>query len=346
MKFIEVGSFEIHHRHLAWPWVAIDVKRRRFAFASAEDRISSRAFIEGDITEGPSFALPHDVRLPEVKAPDTGHRGAEAGIHGFSIDSAGELLAVTANVDGSSVVVTLDANGEKMRSQIAALVGGDFVAHAVAFDRTGARLWISAESADETALLSIDARTHSVFGVVKSAPFPRPAFHELHVHLQDDAVLLLAACGQDGTFARVSGWSDGPPIPISNTLENGSVSAGFVGFSADGARVHLAEADELRTHAWPGLDELSSIDLADDFASSYSGVVLGDRIFIDGENRDTGDGDAVMQFDLTAIRGAVLKPPVPSGMWVGRIGIDAIVTVDAKGEPALGHVVRLPAPHN
>jgi hypothetical protein len=162
----------------------------------------------------------------------------------------------------------------------------------------------------------------------------------------DDAVLLIAACGQDGTFVRVAGWSDGPPIAIANALEKGSISAGFVGFSADGARVHLAEADELRTHAWPGLEELSSVDLADDFASSYAGAVMGDRIFIDGEDRDTGDGDAVMQFDRTAIRGVVLKPPVPSGMWVGRIGIDAIVTVDVKGDPAPGRVVRLPAPHN
>jgi hypothetical protein len=346
MKLLEVGSFEIVHRHLAWPWVAIDVSRRRFAFASADDRISSRSFIEGDLTEGTSFSLPRDLRLPEVKAPETGHRGAEAGIHGFSIDAQGKLLAVTATIERVSVVVTLDEAGEKKRSNVSDLASGDFTAHAVAFDRTGNRIWISAESETETALILIDARTHDVFGVVKSEPFPRPAFHELHMHAQDDAVLLIAACGQDGTFARVAGWSDGPPVALSNALERGSISAGFVGFSSDGARVHLAEADELRTHAWPGLEELSSVELADDFASSYSGVVMGDRIFIDGEDRDTGDGDAVMQFDRAAIRGVVLKPPVPTGMWVGRIGIDAIVTVDAKGEPALGHVVRLPAPHN
>jgi hypothetical protein len=346
MNFLEVGTFEIFHRHLAWPWVAIDVSRRRFAFVSADDRISSRSFIEGDLHEGKSFVLPPDVRLPEVKAPETGHRGAEAGIHGFSIDVEGKLVAITATVDGTSIVVTLDETGEKKRSNIGELTGGDFTAHAVAFDRTGNRIWISAESETETALILIDSLTHAVFGVVKSAPFPRPAFHELHLHAQDDAVLLIAACGQDGTFARVAGWSDGPPESISNALENGSISAGFVGFSADGARVHLAEADELRTHAWPGLEELSSVELADDFASSYSGVVMGDRIFVDGEDRDTGDGDAVMQFDRAAIRGALLKPPVPAGMWVGPIGVDAIVTVLAKGEPAQGYVVRLPAPHN
>ncbi len=346
MNFLEVGTFEVLHHHLAWPWVTIDASRARFAFVSAEDRISSHAFIEGDLIEGASFPLPKELRLPEVKAPDRGHGGAEAGIHAFSIDTTGQLLAVTAKVDGTSVLITLDARGVKKRSTFADLAGGDFIAHAVAFDRAGTRLWISAERADETALVLVDANTHAVIGMVKSAAFPQPSSHELHVHAQDDAVLLIAACGQDGTFARIAGWSNGPPIAIANALENGSISAGFVGFSSDGARVHLAEADELRTHAWPGLEELSTVELADDFASSYSGAVLGDRIFIDGEDRDTGDGDAVMQFDRAAIRGAVLKPQVPSGMWVGRIGVDAIVLVDAKGDPARGSVVRLPAPHN
>lgn len=345
MKLLEVGSFEILHRHLAWPWVTIDVSHRHFAFASADDRISSRTFIEGDLTEGPNFSLPNDLRLPEVGAPHTGHRGAEVGIHGFSIDLEAKLLAVTANVEGTSVVVTIDEGGEKKRSNVRDLAGGDFTAHAVAFDRTGNRMWISAESEAETALILVDSRTHAVFGVVRSEPCARPAFHELHVHPQDDAVLLLIACGQDGTFARVAGWSDGPPILITNQLENGSIPAGFIGFSADNARVHLAGDDGLRTHAWPGLEMLSTVDPDESFGNLYAGAVMGDRIFVDGQDHETGE-DAVMQFDRTAIRGAVLKPPVPTGMWVGRIGIDAIVTVDAKGEPALGHVVRLPAPHN
>ncbi|MEO8874894.1 MAG: hypothetical protein ABI461_04840 [Polyangiaceae bacterium] len=346
MQFLEVGSFDVTHHELAWPWISIDSSRSRFAFAASGDRIATRSFIEGDLAEGPSFALPADLHLPTVKAADAGFRGAEDGVHGFSIDASARLLAVVGSIAGVSVVVTIDGSGEKVRSRLDALTGADFIAHAVAFDRTGARLWISAEGAEHTALLLIDAQTHAVIGIVKSDPFPRPSFHELYLHRQDDAVLLVAACGQDGTFARVVGFSDGPPEAITNSLEKGSISAGFVGFSEDGARVHLVEADELRTHAWPGLEELSSVDLADDFASSYAGVVMGDRIFIDGEDRDTGDGDAVMQFDRTAIRGALLKPPVPTGMWVGRLGLDALITVDAKGEPARGHVVRLPAPHN
>ena len=133
---------------------------------------------------------------------------------------------------------------------------------------------------------------------------------------------------------------------MATALDTGSVPSGFVGFSSDGARVHLVEADELRTHAWPGLQELSSVELADDFVSSYAGAVLGHRILVDGHDSETGDFDSVMVFDRAAIHGAIAKEPVPSGMWVGRLGSEAIVTVAAAGEPARGTVVRLEPPAN
>ncbi len=259
---------------------------------------------------------------------------------GSGFDPRGELLAVTGTTDGESVVVTLDASGEVRRTRLDALAGPDFVAHAVTFDRTGARLWLSAESGRETALVLIDPRTHALAGVVRSAPFPSSAYHELYVHPQDDAVLLLAACGQDGTFARVAGWSDGPPVAIETALDQGSVPAGFVGFSSDSARVHLAEADELRTHAWPGLETLSSAPFADEFVSSYSGTIIDSLIFVDGEIGEGDDSeDAVMMFDRSALKGALVAPPAPPGMWVGRLGANAIVTVEAKGDPARGRVL-------
>jgi hypothetical protein len=342
MRLAELGTFDVVHRHLPWPWIAIEPTRRRFAFAAAPSRIATRSLEGATLLEGRSFELPADLGLPTVKPPATGHRGPTSGVHGFALDSPGERLAVVGTASGASVLVTLDPT--EKRTPIATLAGGDFHAHAVTFDRRGERLWISAESGGATALLLVDARTHALIGVVKSDPFPPPAAHELQVHPVDDAVLLLAACGQDGTFARVAGWSDGPPIAVPTALDAGALPAGFVGFSADGARVHLAESDELRTHAWPALEELSSVPFADDFVSSYSGVVLGHRVFVDGQDRETEEEDAVMLFDRSAIRGAVVKPPVPTGMWVGRIGGDAIVTVESKGDPVRGRVFRLPAP--
>ncbi len=346
MQFTEIGAFDVAHKHLAWPWIAVDPARTRFAFASAKGRLESRVPFGDALRDGPSFPLPKDLVLPTKARAPTGHLGSEKGIHGFAIATSGDRAALTGIVKKKSVVVTLGEKGETKRTEIESLWGEDFIAHAITFDRSGKRLWISAESGKETALILIDAETHVFIGAVKSAPFPPPAAHELHVHPQDDAVLLLAACGQDGTFARVAGFTDGPPIAIATALDLGSVSGGFVGFSADSARVHIAEADELRTHAWPGLQELSSVELADDFASSYSGVVMGERVYVDGEDMDTGDVDAVMLFDRSATRGAVLAPPVPTGMWVGRIGPDALITVEAKGEPVRGRVLKLPAPSN
>lgn len=344
MRFSELETFDVVHRHLAWPWIAIDTERTRVAFVADEATVATRALSGDELAPGSTFVLPADLRLPSEPAPPTGHRGAEKGIHGWAIAPDGARLALVGNVDGESVVSTLGVSGELVRSKLAALTQGDLVAHAVAFDRSGTRLWISAESGSETAILLVEAATHALLGIVKSAPFPPPASHELHVHPVDDAVLLLAACGQDGTFARVAGFTDGPPIAVPGALDGGGEPAGFVGFSADGARVHLVESDYLRTHAWPGLEELSSVELADDFVSSYSGAVLGQRILVDGQDADTEDEDAVMEFDRTAIRGHVARPPVPTGMWVGRIGSDAIVTVESKGDPARARVFRIPAP--
>jgi hypothetical protein len=167
--------------------------------------------------------------------------------------------------------------------------------------------------------------------------------HELYLHPQDDAVLLIAACGEDGTFARVVGWSGEKVEAIPSSLDAGGIPAGFVGFSVDAQRVHLVEADELRTHAWPGLQELSSVELADDFVSSFSGAVLGEHLYIDGEFAEVSE-DAVMRFDRSAIRGKVMLAPFPTGMWAGRLGTDVIVTVEAKGEPARARILRIALP--
>ena len=326
MNLVEIASFDVVHQQLSWPWITFDASGKRFAFVSSERGISSRVLEGGAVAEGTSFALPADLAL--------------AALHGFALDTSGALLAIVGVASAVSVVITCDVDGEQRRTPIEALIGPGFTPRAVAFDAIGVRLWISAESEKETALVLIDSWTHALIGVSRSELFPPPATHELSLHPQDDAVLLLAACGEDGTFARVAGWSGGGVEAIPTALDKGGIPAGFVGFSADGARVHLAEADELRTHAWPGLEELSSVELADDFVSSFSGVVLGDRILVDGEDAEARE-DAVMTFDRSAMVGSLLGEPVPKGMWAGRLGIDCIVTVEAKGEPARGRVVRI-----
>ena len=322
MRFSEIATFDVVHGHLSWPWLAFDASGKRFAFASSAATIATRVLDDASarVTDGPTFTIPSAVAA-DVKA--------------FAIGAEGALLAAT----GAGVIVTCDASGEIARAPLESLVGPGFAARALAFDRSGTRVWLSAESDKETALVLVDARSLAAIGVARSAAFPPPAMHELMLHAQDDAVLLLAACGEEGTFARVAGFAGGVVSAVPTALDGGGIPAGFVGFSADGARVHLAEADELRTHAWPGLEELSSVELADDFVSSFAGTVLGDNIFIDGQDAESGE-DQLMTFDKSAIVGSVLYDDVPSGMWAGRLGQSAIVTVESKGDPARGRVFR------
>jgi hypothetical protein len=325
MKLTELAAFDVVHGHLSWPWIAFDATGTRFAFASSPTQIATRVLDGGAIAEGASFAVPADLA---------------AKLEAFALGADGTLLAAAGGAGDESVVVTSDASHELARTRLDTLVRPGFTARALAFDRSGKRLWISAESEKETALVLVDARTHARVGVARSAAFPPPAMHELHLHPQDDAVLLVAACGEDGTFARIAGWAGGDVEAIATALDAGGIPAGFVGFSADGARVHLAEADELRTHAWPGLEELSSVELADDFVSSYAGAVLGDQILVDGEDAETHE-DAVMTFDRSALVGKLVIGDVPSGMWAGRLGADCLVTVESKGDPSRGRVVRV-----
>jgi hypothetical protein len=137
----------------------------------------------------------------------------------------------------------------------------------------------------------------------------------------------------------VAGWSDGPPVAIETALDQGTPSAGFVGFSSDGARVHLADTDELRTLAWPDLAKISSSAFDDDFVASYSGAVIDSLVFVDGElDLEHGAKDAVMMFDAAGRKGSVVTP-APAGMWAGKIGPNAIIVVDSKGDPAAARVV-------
>lgn len=308
--FRELATFEVVHGKRSWPWVAFTADR--VAFASAT-HIHTRG-LDGP---GPSFPLPPDVDLAM-----------------FALSS--ESVAIASRVE----LAVLDGSAAaRKRARLDALLGEGAALSALAFDRTSKRLWLSAETETETVIALVDATSLDPVGVLRSAALPRPSLHEIHVHPLDDAALVLAACGEEGTFARVVGFAGDEVSAVPGALDAGGIAAGFVGFSADGARVHLAEADELRTHAWPTLHELSSVPLADDFVSSFSGAVLGDDIFVDGDLADAQE-DAVMQFDRAAIHGIVLPGPAPSGMWAGRLGANAIVVIEAKGDPSRARILE------
>ncbi len=324
MSFREIASFEVLHGDRAWPWVAFDARAKAVAFVASAGTsggtVETRRLAGEEAIAGPSFAfsLSSDVEAPRLAVTGTSAGGAVVALLAPAMSAASESGARSVRLD--------------------VVLGEGHEVQALAFDRTGRRLWLSAEAKDETVIALLDVATLALVGVARSAAFPRPALHELHVHPTDDAVLLLAACGEDGAFARVVGFAGDEVSSVPGALDAGAIAAGFVGFSADGARVHLVEADELRTHAWPALLELSSVPLADDFVSSFSGAVLGQELLVDGEDADSRD-DAVMLFDRPALHGVILSGPAPTGMWAGRLDTTAIVTIQPKGDPALARIL-------
>jgi hypothetical protein len=332
MLFREVFAFDVMHGALAWPWITFTADGRRLAHLSSPTTVATLILTDGaEVKSGPVFPLPNDLSL----APDDGGKGPK-GLRSFSLSADGAHLALAAMTPEGVVLATLNDSGHVRRASIGAIVGECSV-QAIAFDRTGARLWVSLENETETLLALFDTTSLDVVHVLRSPALPRPSLHELHIHPHDDAVLLVAACGEAGTFARVAGFAGTDVSLLPTELDGGGISAGFVGFSSHGARVHLAEADELRTHAWPGLHELSSVPFDDEFVSSFSGAVLGSNIAVDGEHTESGE-DAVMLFDATAIRGVMLPEEGPSGMWAGALKPNALVTVEPKGDPARGRV--------
>ena len=84
---------------------------------------------------------------------------------------------------------------------------------------------------------------------------------------------------------------------------------------------------------------LAHLWLADRARLPLAGAILGDDIFVDGEYADSQE-DAIMQFDRAAIHGIVLPGPAPKGMWAGRLGANAIVTIDPKGDPARARILE------
>ena len=128
MELSEIGSFQAFHRSLPWPWVAVDARRTRFAFAASDRSIATCVLDAGVVKPGPTFSLPLDLSLPTQAAGDA----TPPGLRAFAVDGGGEMLALVGTVGEASVVVSLGANGELVRSTAATLLGPGFVAQATA----------------------------------------------------------------------------------------------------------------------------------------------------------------------------------------------------------------------
>ena len=331
MRFHEVFTFDVVHESLPWPWISFAADRGCLAYASSATTVVAMSSDGDKAVNRATFELPADLAISS---------SANEGLRAFSVAKGGTLLAAIGNAGAGDVVTVVHASGEQKRVAVSTLTGEGHTACAVAFDRSGGRLWVALESATETVIALLEATSLEKVDLLRSAAVPRPALYEFHVHPQDDAVLLLAVCGESGTYARVAGFAGDSASLIPTDIDDGGIASGFVGFSWDGARVHLAEADELQTRSWPALHELSTVPLADDFVSSFSGAVVGTHILVDGEDVES-DEDAVMLYDQTGIRGILLPGRGPVGMWAGALQSDIVITLDAKGEPSTARAWRV-----
>lgn len=316
LGFREIATFDVHHGALPWPWIAFDATRTRFGYPSAAREITVRGL--DDDARG-TYALP--LSLPSGDTP---------GLHAFAVGDG--VVAATGVADGRSIVTI--ASDRAVTADVATLVGDGHAGRALRFDRAG-RLWLATEGESGGRLTLLDASL-SPIGAIELPQYPPPVLFELALHPSEDAVLLLASCGEDGTFVRVARYDDGVH-DVPTTIEHDP--AGFVGFSADGQRVFLVEDERLRAHRWPDLLIEVTADLPDDVVSNYSGIVDADVVLVDAADTESED-DVVLAFDARTLKP---KPPptaIRDAMWAGRLEARALVTVRAKGEPARGTLWR------
>jgi hypothetical protein len=302
-----VRNIALGRHQLVWPWAALSPRKTVLLGISRTGALIVEQ-LRAIEPKQDVFVLAAQLENVRALAIDDGARNAAM----ICASAAGTSLLVQV-LDQSSPTRTIELAG---------------TLHAVCFDRSGAQLWVSAESKTAIVVYLIEVATGLCRATLET-PLVAEAKHELHLHPQDDAVLLLLAAGQDGTFARLCGTNGVDVAWLPTELDGGGVAAGFVGFSADGLRVHLAEFDCLRTHAWPTLHELSTADYAGDFVANYTGAVFGNHLLVDGQWADE-NLRAVMQFDRTGLAGVPLPEEPPEGRWMGACAGQQLLTLRAE----------------
>ena len=138
----------------------------------------------------------------------------------------------------------------------------------------------------------VDTTSLEPVGVLP-APLSRPSLHEIRNPPDRRRGARPRGVRRGGTFARVVGFAgdEVSAVPGARSMRAGSRPASSAS-RRTGTRSPRRGRRAARTHAWPTLHELSSVPLADDFVSSFSGAV-GDDIFVDGD-LDADAGNAVM----------------------------------------------------
>lgn len=325
LRFEDVTQLTLSPRKLAWPWVWFSPDRRTLGYPVGPRALALRSIDRLD--DERRIDLPAGFETPTKPLPTTGSTSRRPGLQTVALSDDGvTLVAFTWHDDGPrACVVSHDAPPRTI--DLAPHLGGMGILSA-SFSKPGDALWASAESDTHASLLRLSLSDLAIVGQIPFAPAPLPAQHELHVHPTRDDALLLMACGQDGTFARVARFDTGV-VACENALEGGAEPTGLADWNDDGERVFLIGFDGIEARTWPGLALVSQVDAPDGLILNCTGLRIGDQLAVSAADEETEDEPRALLYDATTlVRND--DAPAPPGMWAGRFGDDRLVTIDRE----------------
>jgi hypothetical protein len=331
-----IAEFAAKPGHLRWPWVAFSPARTAIAYPvdarTVGVRTSMRPSEECRVELADGFALPHE------RESAGGTTSRQVGLHALAVHDDGRSVVAFAWRDGAAhACVVIRDRTPRVVELGGALAGLGPMAAVVSLH--GDAIWLSAEIDDRSMICRLAWPSLDVVGHETFAPPPLPAHHELFAHPSRDEVLLLMACGQDGTFAQVARFEDDRVARVSNQRERGGDPSGCCEWDAAAARVFLAGDGGLEVLAWPSLTRSAQRDAPDGLVFNYAGIRLGDRIVLSATDEESGDDVRALIYDANSLD-LLDDAPAPKGMWAGRFGNDCLVTIEASksaGKPVRVH---------
>jgi hypothetical protein len=340
LRSSKLSELAIAPGKLPWPWVAFSPERTAFALPVARTTLALRSAtaLEPEVR----LELPESLAIPTVAASDSSTTSRQPGVHAIAVHPDGRTV-VAFGWQGDLPAACIGRPG--IASELVDLgpALGDMGPMAATFTRDGESIWVSAESSTGAAIVRLRFRDFALEAKAAFAPAPPPAAHELHLHPVEDAVLLMMACGQDGTFVRVARFGGGRLELVASQGDGGLEPCGTAEATEDGTRVCLVSADRVELRRWPDLSLESQFELGDERTANYNGVRMGGRFVVSATvEDDEGEDDRALLFSdaLTLEDDA----PAPRGMWAGRLGRDRLVTIgrEENGErTAFVHGIRI-----
>jgi hypothetical protein len=250
LRFEPLATFAIAPGKLRWPWISLSPDRRHVAYPTGPHTIGLRSVDRLD--EEAILTLPEAFHMPTQSMAATGSTARQPGLHAIAVNDDGTAIVAFAWHGAAPVACVAGIGREPTTIDLTAALDG-MGPMSTAFARTGDALWLTTESETGAAILRLRASDLAVIGHVGFKPPPLPAQHEVFTHPFRDEALLLMACGQDGTFARIARF-DGEVTAIPCAAEDGIEPAGLADWDHTGHHVFLAGDTGLERRTFPDLE--------------------------------------------------------------------------------------------